>query len=103
MAKESWNFSDLSTDEQKSFIDVIKHASSYVSTIEEAKEDLKAVYDDMKEQYGKIPKKVFNFLVKSEYSREYAMKAIENNSLLEEAWQGYWQCYVKEFNKTQES
>lgn len=55
------------------------------STIENAKSDIKDIFDDIHERTG-IPKKVFNFLAKSNYKGN-AYEQIQQNSELEEAYE----------------
>lgn len=55
------------------------------STIENAKADIKDIYDDLHARYG-IPKRVFNWLVKTNYNGS-AYEAIQKNAELEEAYE----------------
>lgn len=53
-------------------------------TIEESKADIKEVFDDIHVRTG-IPKKVFNFLAKSNYKGN-AYETIQSNTELQEAY-----------------
>ena len=55
------------------------------STIENAKADIKDIYDDLHARYGS-PKKVFNFLCKSAFKGN-GYETIQANSELEEAYE----------------
>lgn len=54
------------------------------NAIEEAKAEIKEVFDDLHVRTG-IPKRVFNFLAKSNYKGN-AYETIQSNSELEEAY-----------------
>lgn len=54
-------------------------------TIDEMKAEIKEVFDDLHARYG-IPKKVFNWLVKTNYKGN-GYETIQANSELEEAYE----------------
>ena len=54
------------------------------STIENAKVDLKDIYEDLRERTG-IPKKIFNFLAKTNYKGN-GYEQIQQNRDIEEAY-----------------
>lgn len=62
------------------------------STIASAKEDLKDIFDDIHERTG-IPRKIFNFLAKSNYKGN-AYEAIQSNTELEDAYNALQQVSI---------
>lgn len=86
MNKEKWSFPGNEQDKNriKSAID-----STYAiyAQIESEKHNLNDIYNELKEKY-KMPRRVFNFLSKANYSNNQD-EMFQKNDELREVWEDY--------------
>lgn len=83
--KVEWKGMPTNENELKEILAAIDSTYEYYQEIENAKEQIKDIFEDIHERVG-IPKKMFNFLAKSNFKGN-GYEQIKANSELEEAFE----------------